>query len=136
MKKTERELMVENIKRVREILKEGKDSKAASFTMAIHNNMKGVYEPVFFKKKTPDEVMNSGSAEMLVNSVNAVLKHKFKTSTPEDVELAKNFQKGVETLNKLIQAQMKKPSKAGVLKLGDTWGDIWNNYGSQISDWK
>ena len=132
------------------IVGEGRKSKDAwgvRLVIAIHNNVDSIVELVMDDKRDPKEVMGA-FAPPLLNSVRGVLKHKYKPNAKPAYTLKRDlrdfgdltnqqrldiFKKEVKKFEKIVNALIKKPTKANVKRLDDAWRAIWNyHYGGNI----
>jgi hypothetical protein len=160
MKKTQRELMIENIKRVRAILSEGPNKRlqpsnnnGPRIMQAIETNV-DLVDVRKMKKRgefNADEVKSriEAAGPVIKNSIKAALKFNYKLhpeipdnpssyhrdyyrfSTKSDIQKALDkTMVGLKELDKLVDAAMKKPSAASLQRVGDFWSEMNRDAGS------
>ena len=112
---------------VNEAKAKSKDTKGIRFAEAVYNNVSAMYGAVVREKKDVTEVVTI-MGPVLVNSIKATLKHKFKPTDGNEVKL-KDFYSELKDLLKVAESLVKKPSKAGLMKL-DKAHTIWWNHKS------
>ena len=111
--------------------KASKDSTGIRKVVAIYNNVDTIIELVFDDKKDAKEVVGV-MGPVLVNAINATLKHKFKPTAGNEDKL-KQFKSKLKELLKLVEALIKKPSKAGIKRLETMHRNWWNHsFGGDI----
>ena len=127
--------------------RKSKDALGVRLVIAIHNNVDAIVELVRDDKRDPKEVMETMSNPLL-NSVNGVLKHKYKPNAKPAYTLKRDlrdfgdltnqqrldiFKKELKKFKKIVEALIKKPTKVNVKRLDDAWRAIWNyHYGGNI----
>lgn len=133
--------------KMKESVNEGRKSKDAAgvrFAEAVYNNVHAIGELVVRDKRDPNEVIST-FGPVLLNAINACLKHNYKPNPTPAFTLKSNgdisnqeridiFKKSLMELKKIVEALIKKPSKVGVKSLVITHRDWWNhNYGANIA---
>ena len=112
---------------VNEANAKSKDSKGMRFAEAIYNNVSAMYGAVVRENKDVKEVVGT-MGPVLVNSINATLKHKFKPTAGNEDKL-KSFYSELKQLLKVAESLVKRPSKAGLMKLDKAHTTWWNHRG-------